>query len=170
VIMKASHNKTIGQVIDEILSAFETLDVNDRWIAMRAVSDRLKLSGPSLDNDNFVTPLATSRFTSMVDPSQIMDIRKLKEQKDPKSAIEMVCVVAYYLEALALPEERKQDITSSELEQYFKQAGYPLPKRKDQVLVDAKGAGYFDSAGRGRYRLNPVGHNLVVHTLPRSQK
>jgi hypothetical protein len=38
-----------------------------------------------------------------------------------------------------------------------------------QVLVDARGAGYFDSAGRGKYKLNPVGHNLVVHKLPKKK-
>ena len=70
----------------------------------------------------------------------MIDIRKLKEQKDPKTAIEMACVVGYYLEALALPDDRKQDITCNDLEKYFKQAGFPLPKRKEQVLVDAKAA------------------------------
>jgi hypothetical protein len=52
---------------------------------------------------------------------------------------------------------------------YFKQAGFTLPKKPQFLLVNAKNAGYFDSAGTGKYRLNPVGYNLVAHNLPRSQ-
>jgi hypothetical protein len=168
--MGASENKTIGQVIDEILTAVESLEVSDRGIVMRAVWDRLKLPQPPIGNEDAMGGFDASRSLSGMQLSQMIDIRKLKEQKDPKTAIEMACVVGYYLEAMALPADRKQDITSNDREKYFKQAGFPLPKRKEQVLVDAKAAGYFDSAGRGKYRLNPVGHNLVVHTLPRSQK
>jgi hypothetical protein len=35
--------------------------------------------------------------------------------------------------------------------------------------VNAKNAGYFESAGGGRYKLNTVGYNLVAHNLPRGQ-
>jgi hypothetical protein len=35
-----------------------------------------------------------------------------------------------------------------------------------QVLPDAKGSGYFDSAARGEYKLNAVGYNLIAHSLP----
>ena len=81
----------------------------------------------------------------------------------------MACLVAYYLDSLAPVGERKAAITSVDVEKYFKQGGFRLPKRINQVLVDAKSAGYFDSAARGSYKLNPVGHNLVVHTLPRAK-
>ena len=82
----------------------------------------------------------------------------------------MACIVAYYLASMAQPSERKSAITKSDLDKYFKQAGQKLPKRIEQVLIDAKAAGYLDSAGRGKYILNPVGHNLVVHTLPKTGK
>lgn len=119
MMMSSSQNKTIGQVIDEIISAVESLDVSDRPIVMRAVSDRLKTSGLSVSNDEMTTQPANLRSRSLVDHSEIMDIRKLKEQKDPKTAIEMACVVGYHLEAQALPAERKQEITSSDLEKYL---------------------------------------------------
>jgi hypothetical protein len=56
------------------------------------------------------------------------------------------------------------------LERYFKQAGFKLPKAIKQALPNAAAAGYFDGTGGGRYRLNPVGYNLVVHALPRGQE
>tara|TARA_R110002072_G_scaffold57508_1_gene147812 strand:- start:857 stop:1105 length:249 start_codon:yes stop_codon:yes gene_type:complete len=80
----------------------------------------------------------------------------------------MACIVAYYLDSLAGADEKSPTISAKDLQKYFKQAGHKLPKRIDQLLVDAKAAGYFDSVGRAQYKLNPVGHNLVVHTLPRT--
>jgi hypothetical protein len=94
------------------------------------------------------------------------DIRTLKDQKQPKSANEMAALVAYYLSELAPQNERADTIGTTEVEKYFKQAKYPLPQVTRNTLSNAASAGYFDSAGRGQYRLNPVGYNLVVHSLP----
>jgi hypothetical protein len=42
-----------------------------------------------------------------------------------------------------------------------------LPEQIRVTLPNAKAAGYFDAAGEGEYKLNAVGHNLVVHSMPR---
>ena len=79
----------------------------------------------------------------------------------------MAAVAAYYVAEHAPDDERSSVVTSSVLEKYFKQAGFPLPKRIDMTLPNAAQAGYFDSTSeRGSYKLNPVGHNLVAHGLP----
>ena len=78
----------------------------------------------------------------------------------------MACLVAYYLQEVAPDAERKSTVTAGDLDKYFKQAGFKLPSRPGQVLIDAKGDGYFDSTGRGEYRLNAVGYNLVAHSMP----
>jgi hypothetical protein len=75
--------------------------------------------------------------------------------------------MAYYLQHMAPSGERKASVSTADIEKYFAQAGFPLPKVPGQVLVDTKAAGYFDLIDRGTYKLNPVGHNLVVHGLPR---
>jgi hypothetical protein len=80
----------------------------------------------------------------------------------------MAALVAYYLSEMAPEGERKDAINASDLERYFKQAGFKLPKAISQALPNAAAAGYFDSTGNGLYRLNPVGYNLVVHGLPRT--
>jgi hypothetical protein len=168
--MTTAHDKTLGQVIDEILTALRSLDEGDRSIAVQAACDHLKISGPFPSQvDNSLSGAGIGSNAEAASRS-MADIRTLKEEKQPKTATEMACTVGYYLDTLALPALRKEEIGSSDIEMYFKQAGYPLPKRKEQVLVDAKAAGYFDSAGHGKYRLNPVGHNLIVHTLPRVKK
>jgi hypothetical protein len=86
------------------------------------------------------------------------------------TAIEMACIVGYFLQNVAQSDERKTAIKGEDVDKYFRQAGYPLPKAKGQLLVDAKSSGYFDSAGVGAYKLNAVGYNLVAHSLPRGAK
>jgi len=111
-----------------------------------------------------VTERADSSTTS--EPQRMRDIRALKEEKAPRSANEMAAVVAFYLSELVLEEERKDSIGVADIQKYFKQAGYPLPKKPSNTLSNAASAGYFDSVGHNQYRLNPVGYNLVAHNLP----
>jgi hypothetical protein len=89
-----------------------------------------------------------------------MDIKTLKNQKQPSSAKQMACLVAYYLAELAPERERKQTVSVADLEKYFKQAGFPLNQKMEQLLVDGKRSGYFDSQARGAYSLTRVGHKL----------
>jgi hypothetical protein len=85
--------------------------------------------------------------------------------KKPKTANEMIAIVAYYLEHLA--GERQAFITQDEIQKYFVQGKYPMPGSKSQALVNAKNAGYLDAMEPGKYRLNSVGYNLVAHKLPK---
>ena len=77
----------------------------------------------------------------------------------------MAALVAYYLKNHAPLGERKDSIATADIEKYFVQAGYPLPKSPRFTLSNAKNAGYFDPAERGFFKLNPVGHNLIAHGL-----
>ncbi len=78
----------------------------------------------------------------------------------------MACVVGFYLQELAPTSERKETVNTQDLEKYFKQAKFKLPGKINQILADAKAAGYFDVISRGEYKLNAVGYNLVAHNLP----
>jgi len=100
---------------------------------------------------------------------QVVDIRNLRDQKQPSSDMEMAAIVAYYLSELAPEEEQKDAIATKDIRTYFNQAGYPLPAGPQFTLPNAKAAGYFESAGRGKYKLNPVGYNLVAYGLPRGK-
>ncbi len=101
--------------------------------------------------------------------SQIKDIRSLKEDKKPKNAQEMACLVAFYLSEIAMGDLKKETVNTDDLTKYFKQASFRLPKGIEQVLKNARYAGYFDTAARGEYKLNAVGYNLVAHQLPRKE-
>lgn len=103
----------------------------------------------------------------------LTDIRSFFTEKAPTNDIEAVTTVAYYLQYLARNNERSETVNSQQLEQAFHHAGWSKPKVITQTLRNTKQAGYIDSAGEpGEYRLNPVGYNLVAHTLgePREGK
>ena len=102
--------------------------------------------------------------------AKVTDIRELRAEKSPKSDVEMATIVAFYLQEEAPPAEHKDTLNKSDVEKYFKQAGHKLPERAEFTLNNAKNAGYLDLVGKGKYRLNPVGYNLVAHNLPGAKR
>ena len=156
--------------IQVLLAALTGLDSEARKRVVAYVFERLGLAVPtgrSAGTPLPTPPTPTGAAAVETPPPRVMDIRSLKEQKRPRSAMEMAAVLAYYLADLAPPSERKSEITSQDVSKYFKHANYPLPGRPRKTLFDAKSAGYLDAgSGRGAYKLNPVGYNLVAHSLP----
>ncbi len=162
--------KSLGQAIDELIQALEPLDETSRVTAIRAACEHLKIAfSSSAKPVAMVTqpPTHTSDLPTS-QPPRVTDIQTLRDERQPSSASEMAALVAYYLAELAGPNERTAEVTVEDVLKHFKQARYPLPKARAMLLPNAKNAGYFDSLGEGKYRLNPVGYNLVVHNLPRS--
>jgi hypothetical protein len=152
-----------------ILESLSDLDGESIQRVFDYVFSRLSLSTPSPSQG---VSVGTTQPVQPVDSSsriKQMSIRDLKEEKRPESSNQMAALVAYYLSEVANPGESKQSINTADLEKYFKQAGFRLPRSLSQTLPNATAAGYFDAEGNGLYRLNPVGYNLVVHGLPRSQ-
>ncbi len=98
-----------------------------------------------------------------------VDIKDLVREKNPRSAIEMTALIAYYLSHRAPEAERKTTITAKDVETYFKIVGFRFPTLPEYALPNTKVAGYLDAAGEGEYKLNPVGYDLVVHALPKKQ-
>lgn len=124
-----------------------------------------------IEPDSSLTESRTAAVSeSSTDAARIVDIRSLKEEKKPSSAVEMAVLIAYYLQELVKPEDKKTSIGVLDLDHYFKQAQYKIPSRLDNVLTLSRNSGYMDRKKQGQYALNPVGYNLVVHSLPRSGK
>lgn len=153
-----------------MLSALAPLDEGTRRRVLGYVQERFGVTGadePTVQPTQGALPESapSERPTA---PAVISDIRTLKEKKQPKSAVEMAVLVSYYVSDVAKPSERKNTIGTADITKYFKQADYPLPSQPRVILHRAKNAGYLDSADRAQYKLNPVGHNLVAHGLPRA--
>ena len=159
---------TIKQIIDA-LSPLEP-EAQGRvvdYVFQRLGIERRAPSATPTPEHVIAHPGAPQSHASPPAPSHPIDIRTLTAEKQPSTANEMAAVVAYYLKELASMSERKDEINADDIEKYFKQAQFRLPKVIGQTLLNAKNAGYLDPGSqRGSFRLNPVGHNLVVHGLP----
>ncbi|MFL5872740.1 MAG: hypothetical protein ACJ75T_04570 [Solirubrobacterales bacterium] len=156
--------------IEQVIEALDPLDDDARSRVLEYAFKRLGIvetaTQPSAAPESAVPdPPTEDQGPLMGAPT---DIRSLREEKQPKSANEMAAVVGYYLAEVAPPSERRTEIGTSDIEKYFKQAQHPLPEAPGRTLINAAAAGYFDKVQRGLYSLNPVGHNLVAHGLPRS--
>lgn len=158
--------------MNEIIASLSKLDDGQRQRVIKYVLERF--GSPSFEQTGFpaVSPAPQlNQFTGIENnPStRVVDIRTFKEEKSPRSAIQMVVLVAFYLQEIAPSNERKMTVDSGDIEKYFKQASYKLPSGKNgavDTLTNAKKAGYLEIADRGTYKLNPVGYNLIAHSLP----
>lgn len=154
------------KAIQTVLTALSGLRGEARSRVVEYVFKRLGLMSEavpistSVNDYQLPTPADIARSTST------KDIRSLTHDKAPRSSIEMAALVAYYLSEVAPPPDRKGEITAEDIKKYFKQASFRLPGSSQMTLVNAKNAGYLDSSAPGRYRLNPVGYNLVAHAMP----
>ena len=160
------------EAIKTVLQTLKPLSPEVRQSVIDYVLKRLNLASGRLggfsSRGSLVERIDASLEAEHPRAQPLFHLRELKEEKKPKSAIEMAVLVAYYLSHVAPESERKEAISTKDIETYFKIGGYKLPSRPEFTLGNARNAGYLDSVGRGQYRLNPVGYNLVVHSLPRS--
>jgi hypothetical protein len=132
------------RAIQQVIAALSDLDSEARARVINYVFQRLGISSPAA--------LVESGMPG-VTPAQGMETRAAVAQPGRRQ--------------LAPADERKVEISAKDITKYFKQAGFPLPGAARMTLVNAKNAGYLDAgAERGAYKLNPVGHNLVAHSLP----
>ncbi|HET6204503.1 MAG TPA: hypothetical protein VFI25_17060 [Planctomycetota bacterium] len=160
------------RAILQVIAALSDLDSEARARVINYVFQRLGIASPAVLVETGASGATPPRGTEAAAPvtqpgRRHVDIRTFGQEKSPRSANERVAVVAYYLSELAPADERKAEISAADIIKYFKQADFPLPGASRMTLVNAKNAGYLDAgAERGTYKLNPVGHNLVAHSLP----
>jgi hypothetical protein len=151
-----------------LLAILEPLDPAARANVIQYVFRRLGIDiSASTVTAVDLSPIQVASREHSLSPQ--VDVRSFRQQKNPKSANEMVAVLAYYLAHLAPSDERRDYLTREDITKYFHQAQFPLPSSPNMTLVNAKNAGYLDATKEwGQYRLNPVGYNLVAHKLPKS--
>lgn len=163
------------KAMQAILSALGGLDAQAKERVFDYVFRRLGI--PRSVTANPLSPVAPTPFASpdpiggQMPPAPsapaLTDVRSFAATKQPSTDMERVAVVAYFLSEVASGDAQKLSITAEDITKYFKQANFPLPARPRQTLHNAKNAGYLDAAAEtGAFKLNPVGHNLVVHGLP----
>tara|TARA_B100000315_G_scaffold174127_1_gene162549 strand:- start:518 stop:1129 length:612 start_codon:yes stop_codon:yes gene_type:complete len=157
----ADHIDNEIEAIKAVLLALEPLPLEIRASVLDYVIKRLQITLESAQQTNISppTPVADikpdiSDVTKGAEPLRApVHIMDLKKKKQPRSAIEMAVLVAYYLENEAPPIELKDSITSKEINTYFKIAEFPLPGNVKFTLPNARAAGYLDAVGNGEYKL-----------------
>ncbi len=95
-----------------------------------------------------------------------VDVKSYVESKSPKNDVQYAAVVAYYYRFEAPIGERSETITTDMLQNSTRLAGRARLKNPGTTLNNAKTLGYLDGVGRGQFRINTVGENLVAMTLP----
>jgi len=158
------------QAITTLLETLRPLSPETRANVLDFVFKTLGIAAPQVSDRPPVNPGAPTPASPAPPPSGgVQNLRSLTEQKQPSTVNQMVALMAHYLSELAPLEERRDYIVAEDIKKYFRQANFPLPTgRHGSTLVNAKNAGYLDALSNGQYRLNPVGHNLVTHKLPKS--
>jgi hypothetical protein len=159
------------EAIRGVLQALTPLSPKVQVTVLEYVVKRLELGGRLPEVGQSVAESVADLTPGVIKISAAggtVHIRTLKEEKRPSSANEMAALVAYYLSHVVPQAERKATVNQKDVETYFKIAGFRLPKKIRATLQHAKDAGYLEFVGNGQYKLNAVGYNLVVHSMPRS--
>jgi hypothetical protein len=71
----------------------------------------------------------------------VTDIRTLTAEKQPRSANEMVALIAYYLSEMADESEISSTVNVEQIRKYFKMAQFPMPRVPKSALTNAAAAG-----------------------------
>lgn len=152
--------------ISSIIDLLKPLDATERSRVLEYVLKRLDMGAVQAVSTD-VPEIGSTSGRAIAGPF-ITDVRSLAAEKQPRSANEMVALIAYYLSELAPENERSDTVNVNTIKRYFKMAAFPMPRVPKNALTNAAQAGYLENVSRGEYRLNPVGYNLIVHGLPRS--
>jgi hypothetical protein len=139
-----------------------------RWVAE---SLGISLSAKTISGaESSVEEGIAVRESGGIRRAQATDIRTFVENKKPKSDVQFATVVAYYYRFEAPEDQRKESITSEVLQDAARLGDRKRLKKALLTLNNAKNLGYLDSAGRGAFKINTVGENLVAMTLPGQQE
>jgi len=154
------------KAIKTIIELMKPLDETGRSRVLEYVLKRLDMS--AFQSEVTTVSEGDAPGSSVFAGGPVKDIRSLTAEKQPRSANEMVALIAYYLSELAPATEASPSVNVEMIRKYFKMAAFPMPRVPKAALTNAAAAGYLENVSRGEYRLNSVGYNLVVHALPRS--
>lgn len=155
------------EAVRQLVQTLESFESNDRERILRWACEKLGMPTTVVTKGPGVLPTTIQPESSAVSrsPSGI-DIRSFVESKNPKGERQFAAVVAYYHAFEAPPAERKEAIGAEDLKDACRKTNFRRPKNPGQALINALNAGYLDRSGRGSFKINSVGENLVSMVLP----
>ncbi len=163
--------KDLYDVLRKVVDLIKPLSEDDKTRTIRWACEMLDIN---VINLGLATGIQSgiSREITPVNPMQqrgypmtFKDIKTFITEKNPVTDNHLAATVAYYYQFEAT--EKKDSISKDDLVDATRKIGQGgRLKRPDQTLVNATKSGYLDNISRGLYKLNSVGENLVVMTLP----
>jgi len=140
--------------------ACEKLGLSLEGITARTMSGMVPSTMQPTDNAPLVQPSTTLR-------SSQVDIKSFLKAKNPTSDMHFAATVAYFYAFEAPEAERKEAISSDELQDACRLLGRERLHNPGQTLRNAVYNGLLDKSGeKGQFKINTVGENLVAVTLP----
>jgi hypothetical protein len=167
--MANDHLEKELQAVRTIVEVLDPLDEDSRSFVLDTVFRKLNITKPAPSTSQETGAYSGKQKKPTEQPLSVVHIKELKREKNPRSAVEMVTLAAYWQMYRAPNDNRSDTIDAKQAETCFRLASYKLPVNIHDTLHNAKKAGYLDSSSRGTYKLNAIGYNLIEHTLPRGQ-
>ena len=142
-----------------IVDALSKLDKPTQALAMKFAAETLGLQTPEVTPEPqkkaAVSP-TESHPPSGGGSTHSTDIKQFTEAKTPRSDQQFAAVVAYFYRFEAPAGERQETIDAKTLVEAARLAGRRRPAKAIFTLNNAKNAGYLDSSGSGKFRINSV--------------
>jgi hypothetical protein len=152
-----------------ITEALEGFDVKDQERIIRWAREKIGLAvatEPSTLPTGSVGTLGTS-----IPGTTAKDLKSFVEEKNPKNDVQFAATVAYYYRFVAPSDQRKEAITSSDLQEACRLVGRERFTVPGQTLRNAHTVGLLNKGSEsGSFIINSVGENLVDVTLPSDRK
>jgi len=159
-------------VAKKVAEQLKGLDRQWQQRILRWVSESLGLEGrearqaSSAPEPAILNAPDLAQVASAPQASGRKDIKSFMEEKKPKSDNQFAAAVAFYYRFEAPDSERRESIDAETLQEATRLAGRKRLSNPTMTLVNAKNQGYLDKLGKGEFRINSVGENLVAMTLP----
>jgi hypothetical protein len=147
-----------------LVDALKEFDAVEQRRIIRWAEEKLGLS--PISSAQLSRPVSVLTDTADGSPVRTGDIRAFVQQKQPTSDTQFAAVVAYFYAFEAPESQRKTEIGASDLQEASRLAGRNRLVSPINTLHNAARLGYLDKGGRGLFKVNTVGENLVAMALP----
>ena len=151
------------RMIAEALTGF---DAKEQERILRWVREKVGLTvapEPSMLPTGSVVSLSPTPVPS----TTVNDLKSFVLTKKPKSDVQFAATVAYYYRFVAPSDKRKEEITSTDLQDACRLVGRERFTVPGQTLRNAHNLGLLNKGSEaGSFAINSVGENLVDVALP----
>jgi len=161
-----SKQKDDLEAVRIIADALKDFEKNDQERIIRWACERVGLNSSA----SLVTTTVPQRQPTSVDTgsgsTKFSSIKEFIDSEDPRKNTHFAAAVAYYYRFEASEENKKDTIGSGDLIEACRLSGRRRFKEPIVVLNNTVLTGLLDRPGRGSFKINAVGENLVAMGLP----